>query len=305
MAPRRGVKEGIGTWDIGNIVGNALNSQDELNHLLRLLGSNDRGLQIRALTALLEVVRKANWKTRKYILEESLNDILEAVESNDIRVSRKALKVLGALLRNNPLGDDKTSRVISTILRRAHSPSPPMWEELLTVATTLRIPYVSEKSTAELTGAAFFGAPEEAAVAALILLSSGAVKREEWGKLVERISEFLGSNDPLLVEAGLRAVDSLTKLPPVFPMGVAVKTIVPTLRKLISSIDDQFVKMKAIDAFDRMRDTVVRYYRVRPDEARKTAEELLSLGLIEEAYMITSAAGFLPSLGLSQGNHRL
>lgn len=305
MAPAQNENEEIRTWDMDKIVESALKNQEELNNLLQLLSSSDRGSQMRTLTAILDVVRKANWKTRRYILRESLEDILRAIESNDMMVSKKALKVLGALLKNNPLGDDETSRVISTILKRSRNPSPTIWEELLKIATTLRIPYVSGKSTAKLTRAAFSGTPEEAVMASLILLSSGAVKREEWGKLVERISEIIGSNDPLLVEAGLEAVKYLTKLPPVFPIGVAIKTIVPTLRKIISFTDDQFIKMKAIDAFDRMRDTIVRYYRVRPDEARKTAEELLRLGLIEEAYMITSATGFILSFGLPQSNHKL
>jgi len=305
MAIKRSLKNELGAWDVDGLIREALEGEEGLRRLISLLRSGDVGLQIRALTALGGVVKNSNWKTRRKILDESLEDLLSAIESGDDRVSRRALEVLGALLKNNPLSDEKLSRVISALLSRARRPSPATWEELLTVADTLRMPYVSDKSTSRLTSAAFFGSPEEAAVASLILLNSGAVPKGDWGRLVERISELLASNDPLLVEAGLKAVDSLTKLPPVFPMGVAVRSLVPTLRKLISTTDDHFIKVRAIEAYDKMRDTVVRYYRVRPDEARKTAEELLNLGLIEEAYMITSAAGFLPGLGFSQGNNRL
>jgi len=302
---RRAIPDKIADWDVDGLAKRALDGPGGVNDIVKLLRSDASSDKIRALTALLAIVGKSNWKTRKRVLENSLDDILIAVESKDPRVSKKALEVLAALLKNNPLGDRETSKVIATLLRRARRPNGTLWEGLMLTASTVRIPYVSDESTKLLTNALRSGAPEEAAVASIILLNSGAVTRDEWGRLVERISELLGSGDPLLVEAGLRAVDLLAKLPPVFPMDVAVKTLMPTLRKLIASSKDQLFKMRAIESFDRIKDTVVRYYRVRPEEARKTAGELLSLGLIEEAYMISSAAGFLPGIGLTPGNNGL
>jgi hypothetical protein len=78
-------------------------------------------------------------------------------------------------------------------------------------------------------------------------------------------------------------------------MDVLIKELLPALRRLIMDCGDQLLKVRAVEAFDRLRETLVRYYRVRPREAQRVVEELMRLGLVEEAYIISSAIGTIPA----------
>uniref|UniRef100_UPI0026125D77 hypothetical protein n=1 Tax=Thermococcus sp. TaxID=35749 RepID=UPI0026125D77 len=200
-----------------------------------------------------------------------------------------------------PLTDRELTLVIEALLRKAPSKSPLVWSGIMDVIGSIKIPYVSRRTTSLLLRALGEGSDEEAAVASLILIRSGAIERDGWKLLVERVGDLLTSGSERLIDAGLKASVRLTKLPMVFPMDSVIKSVLPALKRLLSSCSDQFIKVKAIDAFDRLREMVIRYYRLHPREAQRVAEELMNLGLVEEAYLIFSSAGALPGR-FSYGN---
>ncbi|WP_297506191.1 hypothetical protein [Thermococcus sp.] len=285
------IRETLKTWDVGRVAEVVAEDERALVEVLGVLRSGDGTLKIRALTALIESTRGSNWKERKRVLELGLDEIIAAAGSDDDRISSRALELLAILLKNNPLTDRRLAPIIEVILKKSTSKSPRVWSSIMEVIESIKIPYVSKRTTSLLLRALRDGTAEEIAVASLVLIRSGAVERNDWKLLVERIADLINSNSERLIDAGLTASIRLTKLPVVFPMDAVIKAVLPALRRLLSSCSDQFIKVKAIDAFDRLREMVTRYYRLHPREAQRVAEELARLGLVEEAYLVSSSAG--------------
>ena len=276
------------TWRMRDAVKLALQDERALEELLSLIDEDDVSVQIRALSALLELVRGANWRLRKKILETGFKHIINALKSDDVRVLWRTLAILSYLLKNNPLNGEKLSKLVRVLLLTAKTHNGLVWDGLLSAVENIRAPCMSDEVAEFLLEKVRNGSYEEAAIASLILLNSGAVERHGWKSVVERVGEIISTGDPELIEAGLHAAMKLTKLPTVFPMDVVMKSLIPSLRRFISTCNDPIRKQTAIEVFDRLRDMVVRYYRVRPREAQRIAEELSRLGLLEEAYLIAS-----------------
>ena len=282
------ITDALKTWDVDRIVGLALMKEDVLGEIIGALESGDEKVKIKALTVLIEVAKRSGRKRRRKILKTGLDRILDVIGSNDDRISGRGLKLLGLLLGDNNLPDSKLASVLEAVVRRSPSPNPLVWEGVIGVVENVKLPYVSPNSTRFLLSVLRSGSAEEVAVASLILVKWAGLGRDEWHLLIERIADLVNSKDVKLADAGLTAALMLTKLPPVFPMEPVVKSLLPSLRRLMFSHRDQFLKVKAVEALDGLQEIVTKYYRLHPRDAQKTAEELLRLGLVEEAHLITS-----------------
>jgi len=276
------------TWDVGNVAGSGPEDEGVLDRIFEVMESVDGALKIKALKVLIEIARQSGRRIRKRILEMGLSEIIEAIRSDDDRISGEALKLLEILLKDNTLTDRKLTLVFEAMLEKSSSGNPFVWEGIMGVVENVKPPYIFTKSTEFLLDVLRGGSAEGVAVASLILVKWGCLSREEWRLLVEKIADLVDSGTERLIDIGLKSAAILVELPPVFPMDSVVKRLLPALRRLVFSNRDRILRAKALDALDGLREMVIRYYRLHPCEAQKTAEELLDLGLVDEAYLITS-----------------
>ncbi|WP_297499134.1 hypothetical protein, partial [Thermococcus sp.] len=137
------IREALKTWDVGRVAGLIVENERALIEVLNVLESGDDALKIRALKVLTDATRGSNWKERKRVLQLGLGRIVDAVKSNDGRVSSRALELLAILLKNNPLTDRELTLVIEALLRKAPSKSPLVWSGIMDVIGSIKIPYVS------------------------------------------------------------------------------------------------------------------------------------------------------------------
>jgi len=281
-------------WEMRGLARLARDSDEALVELLRAVGSDDTSLKLASLSALLELVEEANWRERKRFLEFGFDALVDSLSSDDPRVLRKTLAILSTLLRNNPLSGARLLKLVRALTGLAETKNEAVWEELLRVVDSVMAPYVDDNVANELKELLTSGTAGEAIIVAMILLETGAIDNDRWVTLVERVAGALLSGEHRLVDAGLVASTKISKLPPVYSMDVLIKELIPALRKTLLDCDDPMRKAGAAEVFDRLRETLVRYYRVRPREAQRVVEELMHLGLIDEAYMISSAIGTIP-----------
>jgi len=282
-------------WEMQDLIRLARESDEALVKILKAVGSEDVDVKLGALSALLELVKASNWRERKRILELGFDTLVNALSTDDPRVLWRTLAILSALLKNNPLSGARLLKLVRAITSLAETKNVVVWDELLNVVDNVMAPYVSDDIARELKELLKSGTVGEALIVAMVLLETGAIDKDCWVALVERISSALLSGEPRLVDAGLAASLKVSKLPPVYSMDVLIKELLPALRRTIIDCNDQLRKMRAVEVFDRLRETLVRYYRVRPREAQRIVEELIRLGLVDEAYIISSAIGTIPA----------
>ncbi|AIU69635.1 hypothetical protein TEU_04380 [Thermococcus eurythermalis] len=278
-------------WEIMNLIKLAKDRDDALREILRAATSDDPNLRLASLSALLDVVRGANWRERKRILELGFDVLVDALSTDDPGVIWRTLEILATLLKNNPLSGARLLKLVRALMPLSETENVLIWDGILKVVDNVMAPYIDNETAEELRNILQRGTRREAIIVAEILLETGAIDKNHWTVIVENVAEALLSGEPVLVDAGLVASVKISKLPPVYPMDILIKELFPALRKLIADCNDQIRKARTIEAFDRLRETLVRYYRVRPREAQRAAEELMSLGLVDEALLISSAAG--------------
>lgn len=278
-------------WEIMNLIQLARDSDGALKEILGAIASEDPDLRLASLSALLELVQKANWRERKRILELGFDVLVDALSTDDQGVIWRTLEILATLLKNNPLSGARLLKLVRALMPLSETKNFLLWDGILKVVDNVMAPYIDNETAEELRNILQKGTRREAIIVAEILLETGAIDKNHWTVIVENVAEALLSGEPVLVDAGLVASVKISKLPPVYPMDTLIKELFPALRKLIADCNDQIRKARTIEAFDRLRETLVRYYRVRPREAQRAAEELMSLGLVDEALLISSAAG--------------
>lgn len=278
-------------WEIMNLIKLAKDRDDALREILRAATSDDPNLRLASLSALLDVVRGANWRERKRILELGFDVLVDALSTDDPGVIWRTLEILATLLKNNPLSGARLLKLVRALMPLSETENVLIWDGILKVVDNVMAPYIDNETAEDLRNILQRGTRREAIIVAEILLETGAIDKNHWTVIVENVAEALLSGEPVLVDAGLVASVKISKLPPVYPMNILIKELFPALRKLIADCNDQIRKARTIEAFDRLRETLVRYYRVRPREAQRAAEELMSLGLVDEALLISSAAG--------------
>ncbi|WP_099209694.1 hypothetical protein [Thermococcus henrietii] len=293
--PRDGLDSLLKKWEMQDLIRLARESDDALVKILNAVSSEDIDLRLGALSALLELVKTANWRERKRILELGFDTLVDALSTDDPRVLWRTLAILSALLKNNPLNGVRLLKLVKAITNLAETRNVVVWDELLNVVDNIMAPYIGDDVACELKELLKNGTAGEALIVAMVLLETGAMDKDCWVVLVERISSALLSGEPRLIDAGLVASLKISKLPPVYSMDVLIKELLPALRRTIVDCKDQLRKMHAVEVFDKLRETLVRYYRVRPREAQRVVEELMRLGLVDEAYIISSAIGTIPS----------
>ncbi|GAB6136248.1 hypothetical protein [Thermococcus prieurii] len=293
--PRDGLDSLLKKWEMQDLIRLARESDDALVKILNAVSSEDIDLRLGALSALLELVKTANWRERKRILELGFDTLVDALSTDDPRVLWRTLAILSALLKNNPLNGVRLLKLVKAITNLAETRNVVVWDELLNVVDNIMAPYIGDDVACELKELLKNGTAGEALIVAMVLLETGAMDKDCWVVLVERISSALLSGEPRLIDAGLVASLKISKLPPVYSMDVLIKELLPALRRTIVDCKDQLRKMRAVEVFDKLRETLVRYYRVRPREAQRVVEELMRLGLMDEAYIISSAIGTIPS----------
>jgi len=282
-------------WEMRDLITLAKESDEALVRILEAVKSDNTDVRLAALSALHELIQDSNWRERKRVLELGFDSLIGVLSDEDPRVLWRTLAILSALLKNNPLNGRRLLRLVGAIRKLAEVENALVWDELLKVVDNVMAPYVDDGVAGELRTILKGGTLGEAIIVAMILLEIGAVDKECWSELIEKIASALLSREPRLVEAGLVAVTKVSRLPPVYPMDVLIKELLPALKKVILECKDQIRKTKAVEAFDRLRETLVRYYRVRPREAQRVVEELMGLGLVDEAYMLSSAVGTIPT----------
>jgi len=282
------------TWEMRDLIKLAKESDGALIKILNAIGSDNPDVRLTSLSALLELVQNSNWRERKRILELGFDTLVGALSTDDPRVLWRTLAILSALLKNNPLDSSRLLKLVRAITSLADTKNEVVWDELLRVVDSIMAPYIDDGVAGELRRLLQEGTVSEAIIVAMVLLETGAIDRNCWITLVERIAGALLSGEPRLIDAGLVASTKISKLPPVYQMDVLIKELLPALRKTILECDDQIRKARAIEVFDRLRETIVRYYRVRPRKAQRVVEELMRMGLVDEAYMISSAVGTIP-----------
>ncbi|WP_297555804.1 hypothetical protein [Thermococcus sp.] len=293
--PPRGLDALLKKWEMKDLIRRARKSDEALVELLKGIRSEDTDVKLASLSALLELVQSSNWRERKRILEMGFDVLIDTLFSQDERVLWRTLAILSTLLKNNPLNGSRLLKLVKALTNLADTKSPLVWDELLNVVDSVMASYVDDNVAQELKEILNKGTASEAVIVAMILLEIGAIDKDCWTTLVERIASALLSGEPRLVDAGLVASLKISKLPPVYPMDVLIKELLPALRKAMLNCDDHIRKAKAIEVFDKLRETLVRYYRFRPKEAQRVVEELLSIGLVDEAYLISSAIGTIPT----------
>jgi hypothetical protein len=281
-------------WEMRDLIRLARESDEALMEILKTVESDDPDVKLSSLSALLELVQTSNWRERKRILELGFDTLIKVLSTDDPRVLWRALAILSALLKNNPLSSSRLLQLVRAITRLSETKNAVVWDELLNVVDNVMAPYIDDEVASELRALLKDGTAGEAIIVAMVLLETGAIDKDWWITLVQRVAGTLLSGEQRLVDAGLIASMKISKLPPVYPMDVLIKELLPALRKMIVDCDDQIRKARAVEVFDRLRETLVRYYRVRPREAQRVIEELMRLGLVDEAYMISSAIGTIP-----------
>ncbi|MEO2152451.1 MAG: hypothetical protein ABGW50_07330 [Thermococcus sp.] len=293
--PRGKLDSLLKKWEMRDLIRLARESDEALIEILRAVESDDPDVKLASLSALLELVQTSNWRERKRILEFGFDALVDALSTDDPRVLWRTLAILSALLKNNPLNGARLLKLVRAITGLAETKNAVVWDELLNVVDNIMAPYIDDGVASELKTLLKSGTAGEAIIVAMVLLETGAIDKDCWVTLVERVAGALLSGEPRLVDAGLVASMKISKLPPVYSMDVLIKELLPALRKTIVDCNDQIRKARAVEVFDRLRETLVRYYRVRPREAQRVVGELMRLGLVDEAYMISSAIGTIPT----------
>ncbi|WP_297074057.1 hypothetical protein [Thermococcus sp.] len=293
--PRGSFDSLLKKWEMKDLIRLARNSDEALIEILNAIGSEDTDVKLAALSALLELVQTSNWRERKRILELGFDVLIDSLSTEDPRVQWRTLAILSALLKNNPLNGVRLLKLVRAITAIAETKNTMVWDELLNVVENVMAPYIDDSVAGELKSMLKNGTTAEAIVIAMVLLETGAIDKDCWVTLVERVAGALLSGEPRLVDAGLVASLKISKLPPVYHMDVLIKELLPALRKAMLNCNDHIRKAKAIEVFDKLRETLARYYRFRPKEAQRVVEELLSIGLGDEAYLISSAIGTIPT----------
>ena len=293
--PRGSLDSLLKKWEMKDLISLAQESDEALMEILNAVGSGDADLKLASLSALLELVQNANWRERKRILELGFDVLVDNLSTEDPRVLWRTLAILSALLKNNPLSGARLLKLVKAIKGLSENRNAMVWDELLKVVENIMAPYMDDGVAGELRSILKNGTTGEAIVVAMVLLETGAIDKDSWMTLVERVAGALLSSEPRLVDAGLVAALKISKLPPVYPMDVLIKELLPALRRTIVDCKDPIRRAKAVEVFDKLRETLVRYYRVRPREAQRVVDELMRAGLVDEAYLISSAVGTIPT----------
>ena len=303
MSPSR-MNSVLKKWEMMDLIQLEKDKDDALKEILQAITSEDPDLRLASLSALREVVQKANWRERRRILELGFDVLVEALSTDDPGVLWRTLEILSALLKNNPLSSGKLLKLVRALMPLSETNNFLLWDGILKVVDNVMAPYIDNETAEELRNILQKGTRREAIIVAEILLETGAIDKNHWTLIVENVAGAILSGEPILVDAGLVVSIKISKLPPVYPMDILVKELFPALRKLIINCNDRIKKAKAIEAFDKLREMLVRYYYIRPKEAQKAAEELMSLGLVDEALLISSAAGITPAYSWTEYKSR-
>ncbi|NJD99003.1 hypothetical protein E3E26_04275 [Thermococcus sp. LS1] len=285
------IRELILSWQMRDAVKLSRDSEEVLLALIELISEEDRITKIRALSALGEVLKGADKKTKSLILGNGFDAIVGTLREGDERLKVRALRVLKRLLEGNPLTKNQLAKLVDALASLVSDNDGLAWLEAVeltgNISTTYSIDGVLSRIDPLLTSPNL----REKALGIRLLLALGGPSEENWGSIVSGIAELLRSKDPLLVEVGLDSAADMLNLPIALPMERIIENILPALKEFTKSADTLVLRAKAREVIGLLEGALYNYYRSRPIEARNAVRKFLSAGFVDEAMMLSLVVG--------------
>ncbi|WP_238516409.1 hypothetical protein [Thermococcus onnurineus] len=285
------IRELILSWQMRDVVKLSQDSEGVLLTLIELLSEEDSITKIRALSALEEILKGADKKTKSLILRNGFDAIVGTLREEDERLKVRALRVLKRLLEGNPLTKNQLSKLVDALVSLGSDNDGLSWLEAVELTEKISTAYPIDGVLSRINSLLTSFNLREKALGIRLLLALGGFSEENWDPIVSGISELLRSEDPLLVEVGLDAAANMLKLPIVLPMERILGNILPALKKLTKGADTLVLRAKARKVMSLLEGALYNYYRSRPIEARNAVRKFLSEGFVEEAMILSLVVG--------------
>ena len=285
----------VTSWRFREVVRLALDDEDALVEIVRLLRFDDCSVVVGALSALGEALPYLSEGGKFRVLREGFDDLIRLLNS-DVPVARRAIFILTHLLSSVPLsrnhlvslveilsevaGGENGLILLHDLFELASKPRPIFFDELV---EPVRRMVTSDN-------------PNVALLGARLAVTMGIPVFIGWRNVLNALARALRGKNAVAVELALEVVSDLGSLLLEAPILYVIKSLYPPLKTLSSSGADAFIRGRAVEVFERFRKAVFNYYRTRPLEAGNDAEELLKEGFTEEALLVASASGYSVNL---------
>ncbi|NJE42826.1 HEAT repeat domain-containing protein [Thermococcus sp. GR6] len=132
------LRELVLSWQILDAVSLALEDKRALFLILELAGEDDETTRLRAFVALGEILKRADNDLRMMVLERHLDVFINALSQENEKVTIKALRALGYLVKGVPMGSKTFLKAAKTLVSLLESPDDMMRIETIDVLSKLQ-----------------------------------------------------------------------------------------------------------------------------------------------------------------------
>uniref|UniRef100_UPI000354F937 Putative uncharacterized protein n=1 Tax=Thermococcus onnurineus (strain NA1) TaxID=523850 RepID=UPI000354F937 len=132
------LRELVLSWQILDAVSLALEDKRALFLILELAGEDDETTRLRAFVALGEILKRADSDLRMMVLERHLDVFINALSQENEKVTIKALRALGYLVKDVPMGSKTFLKAAKTLVSLLESPDDMMRIETIDVLSKLQ-----------------------------------------------------------------------------------------------------------------------------------------------------------------------
>lgn len=288
----------VTSWQFREAVQLALDDEDALVEVVRLLRSDDLAVVVGALSVLEEAIPQIGDGAKFRVLREGFDDLLRLVRA-DVPVARRAVGVLRQLLSSVPLSRNQLVKLVEVLAEVAGGENGPiLLPDLFELASKLR-PIFFDELVDPIRKMVTSDNPNVALLGAKLAVTMEIPAFIGWRDVLDALSRVLRGENAVAAELALEVVSNLGSLLLEAPILCVIKSLYSPLKMLSRDGSDAVIRGRAMGVFKRFREAVFSYYRTRPSEARANAEELLREGFTEEAILVASAGGY--SIDLLKG----
>ncbi|WP_297091384.1 hypothetical protein [Thermococcus sp.] len=292
------IRELVMSWRAMDVIDIANGDEYVVTSLLRLLEDEDTTTRLRALTALGELLKDPDGKTKSAVLRNGFNRLVALLGDKDSRIVSRTLEVLLRLLDGMQIDEIKLLTLIDASVPVAERGDTFIYLSLLDLFRKLQMPPLSWRSRARIDGLLNADNMYVRGLGMRLFLNSGNLDgRSE--AVLECITDLLTSNNVLLIEAGLDFLEEVLAFHLSADMMRRLVSFLNVLKNIENGAENILIRSRASNVRTEVEKVLFSYYRSRKEEALGVIKELLLEKRVEEALnlaLILGGASLLLSL---------